>query len=167
MLFFRVCEGTRAPEVVLREQIAKYRQVTFPVFSFPDTQNLETFEIFNLGFRFRNKGLLGSYTPVSIPHSCDNDQHEWSLLHSDESKSITLHNNKHERLFVTHLPTSHVIISNTRLTETERQIFTCQNLSSKKIKNIKGYYCGIQVEGPHLTLGDPHFYSGFYPLYLC
>ena len=26
-------------------------------------------------------------------------------------------------------------------------------------KNIKGYQCGIQVEGPHLTLGAPPFYS--------
>ena len=33
------------------------------------------------------------------------------------------------------------------------------------IKTIKGYHCGIQIEGPHLTLGDPPFYSnsGFTP----
>ena len=26
-------------------------------------------------------------------------------------------------------------------------------------KNIKRYYCGSQVKGPHLTIGDPPFYS--------
>ena len=32
--------------------------------------------------------------------------------------------------------------------------FTCQNLFSEKIKIIKRYHCGIQVKGPHLTLGE-------------
>ena len=31
--------------------------------------------------------------------------------------------------------------------------------STVEIENIKGFHCGIQVEGPHLTLGDPTFYS--------
>ena len=35
----------------------------------------------------------------------------------------------------------------------------------RKLKTIKIYYCGIQVEGPHLTQGDPPFTpnSGFTP----
>ena len=37
--------------------------------------------------------------------------------------------------------------------------FTCQIITIEKHKNIKGYHCGIQVRGPHLTLGDPPFYS--------
>ena len=30
-----------------------------------------------------------------------------------------------------------------------------RDIFSENIKIIKGYHCGIQVEGPHLTLVDP------------
>ena len=55
-------------------------------------------------------------------------------------------------------------------------IFLCAKIFSANLKTTKRYHCGIQVEGPHLTLGAPPFthnsgftpgYSGFYPLYLC
>ena len=36
---------------------------------------------------------------------------------------------------------------------------TIRSIIEGRIKTIKGYHCGIQVEGPHLTLGDPPFHS--------
>ena len=33
------------------------------------------------------------------------------------------------------------------------------NFLKGKTKAIKSYHCGSQVKGPHLTLGDPPFYS--------
>ena len=33
------------------------------------------------------------------------------------------------------------------------------NFCKRKIKTIQRYHCGSQVKGPHLTLGDPPFYS--------